>query len=135
MDLNAKDLFTLCAMVQRLQEEMNAQTASLNALTELLVANGTLAESDKQKLNDVIKLQIDIARKTEIAQNEPEVPVTQRLPDELTEELESLGVLSQPKSLAESLTTNFNDLVERAFQEFRREQRHGEGGGGTVAEV
>jgi hypothetical protein len=85
-------------------------------------------------LAHVLADQREVARKTEIAQNEPEVP-TAEVPEELHEELESLGVVSQPKTLAETLTTDFLELVERVFQEFRREQRHDGGEAGTVVDV
>ena len=136
MELRARDLFTLLAMVQRLEEDLNARVAHVNKLIELLVVKGMLSPSEKHTLDGVLKEQIEVARKTEVAENEPETPTAQRLPDELSKELESLGVLGQPKTLSESLTTDFHELVERVFQEFRREQRHDGGGeAGTVAEV
>jgi polyhydroxyalkanoate synthesis regulator phasin len=135
MELQARDLFTLLATVQRLEEDLNARVAHVNKLVELLVAKGLLSQPDKQTLDQVLKEQVEVARRTEVAVNESEAPAAQRLPDELSKELESLGVLSQPKTLAESLTADFHELVERALQEFRREQRHGGGEAGTVADV
>jgi hypothetical protein len=135
MQIPAKDLFTVVAMVQRLVEELNARAAHTSTLIDVLVAKGVLTERDKDTLHRVLGEQIEIARQTDIAENEPETPTAQPLPEELSEELESLGVISQPKTLGETLHTDFHELVERVFKELRREQKHGEGESGSTAGV
>ncbi|HJU04546.1 MAG TPA: hypothetical protein VJ692_05285 [Nitrospiraceae bacterium] len=135
MEIPAKDLFTVVAMVQRLAEELNARAAHTTTLIDLLAAKGILTGQDQDVLHRVLGEQIEIARQTDIAENEPEAPSAQRLPDELSEELDSLGVISQPKTLGETLKTDFHELVERVFKELRREQNHGEGGSGSTAGV
>jgi hypothetical protein len=135
MEIPAKDLFTVVAMVQRLVEELNARGAHTTKLIDLLASKGILSKRDKESLHRALGEQIELARKTDIAENEPEAPAAQRLPEELSEELDSLGVISQPKTLGETLHTDFYELVERTLRELRREQNHGEGESGSTADV
>ena len=135
MHVKAKDLLTALAMVQRLMEDLNARAAHTNKLIDLLMSRGVLTETDKHALDGVLKDQIEIAKKIDIAENEPQAPAVDALPEELGEKLESLGVISETKTLADTLQSDFYELLEWALQEYRREQRHGHGEAGTVADL
>ena len=135
MDVKAKDLLTALAMVQRVMEDLNARAAHITKLIDLLMEKGVLTSADKRSLDGVLKEQMEIAKKIDIAENEPEMPTVDPLPEELGQELKSLGVISEAKTLADTLNSDFHELLERALQEYRREQRHGPGEAGTVADV
>ena len=135
MELNAKDLMSLCSMVDRLNKEKAVLACQVNSLLDMLVDKKVLSAEEKRKLNDALKTQIEGVKKTELAENELKDPSAEGLPTELAQELTSLGVVSDAVTIADTLDSDFEEVLQKVLRAFRESPEQGGGEAGNVAEV
>lgn len=131
MELTAKELMALCAMVDRLKKEKAVLTCRVEWLLDMLVQKEIMSSHEKKALDNAVEVQRDVAKKTELAENELMDPTAEPLPVELTQELTSLGVLPDSPTIADTLDTDFEDVLQKVLVAFRRSTGH-DGEAGTV---
>ena len=135
MELAPKDLLVVCSMVDRLNKEKAVLACQVNWLIDLLLQKNMLSANDKTKLSDAVKTQMEVVKKTELAENEPKDPSAEAFPTELAQELMSLGVVPDNPTLADTLDADFENVLQKVLKAFRQGPGQGRGEAGNVAEV
>lgn len=135
MELTPKDLMALCSVVDRLNKEKSLLACQVNWLIDMLVQKNVLTPKDKGKLSEAVNTQLEVVKKAELAENELMDPKATLLPQELTQELESLGVVSEAATIAATLDSDFEDVLQKVLRAFRQNPGQGRGEAGNVAEV
>lgn len=121
--------------VDRLNKEKAVLACQVNSLLDMLVDKNVLSADEKRKLNDALKTQIEVVKKTELAENELKDPSAEALPTELAQELTSLGVVPDAVTIADTLDSDFEEVLQKVLRAFRESPGQGGGEAGNVAEV
>lgn len=132
--LTSRDVMVLCAMVDRLNKEKTVMACQLKWLLEILVKNGVLSSDENIAFQGAVKEQLEVVKKTELAENEFKDPSAAPLPAELTQELNSLGVVSNSPRIADTLDTDFEEVLQKVLAAFRRSTGQG-GDAGSMAQI
>jgi polyhydroxyalkanoate synthesis regulator phasin len=121
--------------VDRLNKEKAVLACQVNSLLDMLVDKNVLSADEKRKLNDALKTQIEVVKKTELAENELKDPSAEALSTELAQELTSLGVVPDAVTIADTLDSDFEEVLQKVLRAFRESPGQGGGEAGNVAEV
>ena len=128
MELNARQLFTLIAMVEQIEGDRTVVGLVLRQLIDILAERGAINEVDRNKLLDLERTVAQLEREQQLAANQPVNPMSVEVMRgwrELRAELAKCGVLDE-ETLADSLNSEFLNLQELVLYHLRKEQGHTE---------
>jgi hypothetical protein len=126
--LNARDVFTCLAMIDKIKHDNEVLRQRVDILTERLSKDGALSPKSLQRMDKVLDTAEQLSHRDQLAEQVSAEVGNVTLPEGLAKQVDDVivqqGAITQPETVADCLETSFGELLERANQ-WRREEGNG----------
>jgi hypothetical protein len=126
--LNARDVFTCLAMIDKIKHDNEILRQRVDILTERLSKDGALSPKSLQRMDKVLDTAEQLSHRDQLAEQVSAEVGNVTLPEGLAKQVDDVivqqGAITQPETVADCLETSFGELLERANQ-WRREEGNG----------
>jgi ubiquinone biosynthesis protein UbiJ len=133
--LNARDVFTCLAMIDKVKHDNEVLRQRVDILTERLSKDGALSPKSLQRMDKVLDTAEQSSHRDQLAEQVSEEVGNVKLPEALAKQVDDVigqqGAITQPETVADCLETSFGELLERANQ-WRRDEGNDSGKGAIL---